>query len=139
MNLCWWHTMLKWSNNHNTVSIYTLTVIYYMPGLHSHWDSMRWDEMRWERECEGYICLVCHILNLFLSRLEPFGNISVNQSWIKGNENVSNVSHWYQSRHYILVQFLNIDCGLKFSGKCGRMKLSYLSTVSWLLKVVPVS
>ncbi len=81
--------------------------------------------MRRESECEGYICLVCHILDLFLSHLEALGNMSVNQSRVKGNENVSNVSPRYQRyRDSILMQFLNIDYGLKFSEKYGRMKLS---------------
>ncbi len=63
-----------------------------MPGLHSRRDSM----MRRERECEGYIRLVCHILNLFLSHLKALGNMSVNQSRVKGNKNVSNVLPCYR-------------------------------------------
>ncbi len=103
-----------------------------MPGSHS-----RRDSTRQERECEGYICLVCHILDLFLSCLEALGNTFVNQSRVKGNENVS--PHCRRYCDYILVQFSNVDCGLKFSEKCGRMKLSQLSTVLWLSRVVPVS
>ncbi len=87
--------------------------------------SLRQHEMRWEQECEGYIHPVCHFFDQFLSRLEALGNMSVNQSRVKGNKNVSNVSPRYRRYcDYILIQFLNIDYGLKFSEKCGRMKLS---------------
>ncbi len=74
-----------------------------LPDLHSHRDN-------WERECERYICLVCHILDLFLSPLEALGNMLVNQSRVKWNENVS--PHYRRYCDYIFVQFLNIDCGL---------------------------
>ncbi len=69
-----------------------------------------------------YICLVCHVLDLFSFCLEALGNMMVNQSRVKGNENVS--PRYRKYCDYILVQFLNIDCGMKFSEKCGRMKLS---------------
>ncbi len=36
-----------------------------------------------------YVCLVCNVHDLFLSHLEVLGNMSVNQSRVKGNENVS--------------------------------------------------
>ncbi len=91
-----------------------------MPGLHSHWDNMRR-----EREGEGYICHVCHVLDQFLSCLDALKNMLVNQSRVKGNENVSSASSRNQRYcDYILGQFLNIDYGLKFSEKCERMKLS---------------
>ncbi len=99
--------------------------------------SLRQHETRQEWECEGYIRLVCHIFDLFLPCLEALGNILVNQSQIKGNENVS--PRYRRYCDYILVQFLNIDCGLKFSEKCGWMKLNQLSIVTWLSRVVPVS
>ncbi len=66
-----------------------------------------------------------HILDLFLFHLEVLGNMLVNQSRVKGNENVLIVSPHYQRYcDYILIQFLNIDYGLKFSEKYRRMKLS---------------
>ncbi len=70
-----------------------------MPGLHPHQDNTRW-----ERECEGYIRLVCHNLGLFLSCFEALENMLVNQSRVKGNENVSNVSPHYQ-RYLITFSF----------------------------------
>ncbi len=63
-----------------------------MPGLHSRRDSTRQDE----NESEWYIRLVFHTLELFSSRLEVLGDMSVNQSRVKGNENVSNVLPRYQ-------------------------------------------
>ncbi len=62
-----------------------------MSGLHSHRDSTRQ-----EQECEGYIHLVFHTIVLFLPRLEALGDMSVNQSRVKGNENVSNVLPCYR-------------------------------------------
>ncbi len=77
---------------------------------------------RCEREDEGYVHLVCQILDLFLSHLEALGNMLVNQSRVKGKENVSPCYRRYCD--YILIPFLSVDCGLTFSEKCGRMKLS---------------
>ncbi len=77
--------------------------------------SSRQQEMIRERECEEYIRLVCHILNLLLSHLEALWNMSVNQSRVKGNENV--LPRYRRYCDYILVQFLIIDCGLKLSEK----------------------
>ncbi len=50
--------------------------------------SSRQHETRQERESEGYISLVFHTLDLFSSHLEALGDMSVNQSRVKGNENV---------------------------------------------------
>ncbi len=109
-----------------------LRMPYVIRGLHSHRNSTR---QEWE--CEGYIRLVCHILNLFLSHLKAIENMSINQYSVKGCENVSNVSPRYRRYFdYILVQVLSIDCGLKFHEKCERMKLS---TVSWFSRVAPDS
>ncbi len=54
--------------------------------------------MRWERECEGYIRLVYYILDLFVCRLEALGKMSVNQSRVKGHENVSTLSRSSRTR-----------------------------------------
>ncbi len=48
--------------------------------------SSRQHEVRQERECEDYIRLVCLILNLFLSRLEALGNMSVNRIRVNGHK-----------------------------------------------------
>ncbi len=53
--------------------------------------SSRLHEARQERECDGYICLVCHILDLFLSRLEALWNMSVNCTRVKGHESLSSL------------------------------------------------
>ncbi len=45
--------------------------------------SSRQHETRRERECKRYIRLVFHTLNLFSSRLEALGDMSVNQSRVK--------------------------------------------------------
>ncbi len=58
----------------------------------------RWDSTRRERECEGYIRLVYHVLNMFLAHLEALGKMLVNQSRVKGNENVSTLSHSFCTR-----------------------------------------
>ncbi len=62
---------------------------------------MRQHETRRERECEGYIHLVCHILNLFLSCLEALGKVLVNQSRVKGNKNVSTLSRSSRTRVWL--------------------------------------
>ncbi len=69
-----------------------------MSGLHPPRDSMRQ-----ECECKGYICLVCHILNLFLYRLKALGKMSVSQSRIKGNENVSTLSRSSHMRVWMSI------------------------------------
>ncbi len=51
----------------------------------------RQQETRWERDCEGYLRLVFHTLKQFSSHLEALGDMLVNQSQVKRNENVSNV------------------------------------------------
>ncbi len=53
--------------------------------------SSRQQETRWEL-CEGYINLVRHVFDLFLSYLKALGKISVIQSRVEGNENVSTLS-----------------------------------------------
>ncbi len=55
-------------------------------------------ETRRERECEGYIRPIFHTLDQFSSRLEALGNMSVNQSQVKGNESVSTLSHSFRTR-----------------------------------------
>ncbi len=84
--------------------------------------SSRQHEVRQWWGCKTYICLVCRILNLFLAHLVALENMSVNQSRVKGNENVS--PRYWRCCDYILIQLLNIDCGLKFNEKCGEMKPS---------------
>ncbi len=54
--------------------------------------SLRQHETRWKREYEGYIRLIFHTLDLLSCRLEALKDMSVNQSRVKGNENVSNIS-----------------------------------------------
>ncbi len=54
--------------------------------------SSKQHETRRERECEGYIRLVFHTLNRFSAHLEALGDMSVNQSRVKGNKNDSNVA-----------------------------------------------
>ncbi len=53
--------------------------------------SSRQHETGREQECEEYIRLIFHTLYLFSSRLEALGDMLVNQSRVKGNENVSKV------------------------------------------------
>ncbi len=78
-----------------------------MPGLHSCRD-----RTRWEWEYEGYICHVCHILDLFLSPLEPLGNILVNQSRVKGMR-VSQMSRLViESTMLHSRSVLEYNCGL---------------------------
>ncbi len=48
--------------------------------------SLKQYETRQEREYEEYIRLICHVLDLFLSRLEALGIMSVHQSQVKGND-----------------------------------------------------
>ncbi len=62
--------------------------------------SSRQNETRWEQEREGYIPLVFHTLDLFSSRLEALGDMLVNQSLVKGNENVLNVLPCYRRFSY---------------------------------------
>ncbi len=45
-----------------------------------------WFTFSLRRECEGYIRLVCNILDLFLSCLEALGNMSVNCTRVKGHK-----------------------------------------------------
>ncbi len=52
-----------------------------MLGLHTCWDN-RWDEQEWK----GYICLISHALNLFLSCLVALTNMSVNHTRVKGHK-----------------------------------------------------
>ncbi len=61
------HTLLQYKV---TFLFWLLYLLHVMPGLHS-----RWDSTRWEREWEGYIRLVCHILDQFLSPFEALGNM----------------------------------------------------------------
>ncbi len=70
--------------------------------------SLRQHETRREPECEGYICLVFHTLDLFSSCLEALGDMLVNQSQVKGNENVSNVLPRY--RRYCVVLARECEC-----------------------------
>ncbi len=81
-------------------------------------------ETRRERECEGYIRLVFHTLDLFSFHLEALGDMLVNQSRVKGNENVSNVlPRYWRYCNYILIQFY-VDCCFWFEvEKCGQRKL----------------
>ncbi len=62
--------------------------IWNTPPNHNAWFtfSLRQHEMRWEQDCEGYIRLVCHILDLFLSRLEAHRNMPVNHTRVKGRK-----------------------------------------------------
>ncbi len=60
--------------------------------------SSRQHKTRRERECEQYIYLVCHILDLFLSHLGAPGRMSVNQYRVKGNENVLTLSRSSHTR-----------------------------------------
>ncbi len=75
--------------------------------------SSRQHEIRREQQCEGYIRLVFHTFDLFSSCLEAPRDVSVNQSRVKGNENVSNVlPHYRQFSHesvnvYIRVYFVS--------------------------------
>ncbi len=62
-------------------SLQISSCVIHMPCLHSHWDGTKQ-----EQECEGYICLVHHVLNLFLSHLEARGNMLVNRTQVKGHE-----------------------------------------------------
>ncbi len=54
--------------------------------------SSRQHETIQERECEGYICLVFHTLDLFSSHLEALRDMSVNYSPVKGNKSMSRMS-----------------------------------------------
>ncbi len=54
--------------------------------------SSRQHETRREWECEGYILLIFHTLDLFSSRLKTLGDMLVNLSQVKGNMNVSTLS-----------------------------------------------
>ncbi len=54
--------------------------------------SLRQHKTRQKRECKGCIRLVYHVLNMFLSHLKALGKMSVNQSLVKGNENVLTLS-----------------------------------------------
>ncbi len=56
----------------------------------------RQHKTKWEWECEGCICLIFHTFDLLLSRLEALGDMSVNQSRVKGNEYVSNILPHYR-------------------------------------------
>ncbi len=58
----------------------------------------RQHETRQEWECEGYIRIVLHTLDVFLSHLEVLGKMSVNQSRVKRNENVSTLSRSSRTR-----------------------------------------
>ncbi len=74
--------------------------------------SSRQQETTWEREREGYIRLVFQTLDLFSSHLEALGDMSVNQSRVKGNKNVSNVLPGYWFSHdsvnvYIRAYFVS--------------------------------
>ncbi len=55
---------------------------------------------------EGYICLVCYILDLFVSHLQTLGNTLVYQSQVKGNENVS--PRYRRYCDYVLCKFLSL-------------------------------
>ncbi len=78
-----------------------------MSGFHSCRDSID------KSECEGYIRLIFHTLDLFSSRLKALGYMSVKQSRGKGNENVSNVLphyRWFSHKSanvYINVYFVS--------------------------------
>ncbi len=58
--------------------------------------SWRQHETRQERECEGYIRLLFHTLDLFSSHLESLRDMSINQSRVKGNKNAPNVLPLYR-------------------------------------------
>ncbi len=58
--------------------------------------SLRQHETRREWEFEWYIRLVFHTLDLFSSCPEALGDMSVNQSRVKGNEDISNVLPCYR-------------------------------------------
>ncbi len=70
-------------------------------------------ETRQERECEGYIRLVFHTLDLFSSCLEALGDMSVNQSRVKENENVSNVLPHYRWFSHASVNVCLCSCVLR--------------------------
>ncbi len=74
----------------NCAKMRNANTVYVMPGLHSHRDSMRQDE---NESAKGTFTLrlVFHTLDLFSSHLEALGDILVNQSQVKENENVLNV------------------------------------------------
>ncbi len=74
---------------------------------------LRQQVTRREQEREGYICFVFHTLDLFSSHLEALEDMSVNQSRVKRNENVSNVLpcyRWFSHESvnvYIRVYFVS--------------------------------
>ncbi len=67
--------------------------------------SSRQYEMRRERECEGYIHLISHTLNLFSSHLIALIKISVNRTRVKGHECLNSLLKLLSNT---LVQFSNI-------------------------------
>ncbi len=92
---------IPWRAKLNSVVMMKLLLHSHLPncGLHYYaWFtfSLRQYETRRERKRKGYIRLIFHTLDLFSSRLEALWDMLVNQSRVKGNENVSYVLPRYQ-------------------------------------------